>query len=672
MPLIEEEKVTAKTTNKVVILGSPNVGKSVLFNHLTGRYVTVSNYPGTTVEVSRGKSRINGLEFQMIDTPGIYSFTPLSEEEAVCRRILFKEKPAVVLHLVDAKNLKRLLPLTLQLIEAHLPTVLVLNMMDEVREAGIRINVSLLERELGIPVVETVSTTGEGMDQLKQTITNSVQAPPSKDGLPKVIYDGLPQGSIETGLQRMEEFLKNDFALSDRTVGLLLMKQDEEIRSLVRDRRPETWGAIHEIVEETRRNYRTPLEYEIVLKLQSEASRIADLVFETAEKVSKRQRQKGGLREKLSRLTMNPWTGFPILFLVLYLGIYQFVGVFGAGTVVDFLEDTIFLNYINPFLVKLFSAWIPWAILRDLFVGEYGMLTLGVRYAVALILPIVTFYFAVFAVIEDSGYLPRLAMLLDRTFKKIGLSGRAVIPMVLGFGCDTMATMVTRTLPTVRERIIATILLSLTIPCSAQLGVIFGVLAGHTLALLIWAAVLIFVFLFIGFLTAQILPGEKASFYMELPPLRLPKITNVFTKTYVRVQWYFREVLPLFVIASALIWLGQLTGFFQLVTRLLSVPIRAIGLPDSTAMVFLMGFFRRDYGAAGLYDLNRLGLLNGVQLLVACIALTLFLPCVAQFLMNVKERGWKTGVGISVFTLFFSFAVAWAVNFALLRWGVTL
>jgi ferrous iron transport protein B len=297
---------------------------------------------------------------------------------------------------------------------------------------------------------------------------------------------------------------------------------------------------------------------------------------------------------------------------------------------------------------------------------------LGLRYAVALILPLVTFFFLVFAIIEDTGYLPRLAMLIDRTFKKIGLSGRAVIPMVLGLGCATMATMVTRTLPTKRERVIATLLLALAVPCSAQLGVILALLSGRPKAVLIWAGLVGLVFLLVGYLAARILPGQQASFYIEVPPLRMPKLSNVLMKTYTRVVWYFREVLPLFLLASVLIWLGQLTRLFDLVIALLRKPVALIGLPQEAARIFLFGFFRRDYGAAGLYDLNKQGALNGNQLVVACVALTLFLPCIAQLLMNVKERGWKTGAVISVFILFFSFLVAYGVNLVLTGLGVSL
>jgi ferrous iron transport protein B len=360
------------------------------------------------------------------------------------------------------------------------------------------------------------------------------------------------------------------------------------------------------------------------------------------------------------------------LLLVLYFGLYKFVGQFGAGTLVNFIEADIFERHINPYIAKLFANYVPWQVVRELFVGEYGMVTLGLRYAVALILPIVTTFFIVFAIIEDTGYLPRLALLIDRLFKKIGLTGRAVIPMVLGLGCDTMATMVTRTLPSKRERIIATILLALAVPCSAQLGVILALLSGNAAALWIWAFIVVLVFLLIGFLSSKILPGDAPSFYMEIPPLRLPKISNVIIKTYTRVKWYFIEIFPMFILASFLIWLGLLSGAFDLLTKAIEYPVHWAGLPDKAAVSFLFGFFRRDYGAGGLYYMQKEGLLNGNQLLVACVTLTLFLPCIAQFLMNVKERGLKTGVAISAFILVFSFSVGAAVNAILNVLGVHL
>lgn len=471
---------------------------------------------------------------------------------------------------------------------------------------------------------------------------------------------------LENSLGRIENLLKADYGISKRSIGLLVLQDDEEIISLVKFKDPQSLDQIMEVVNHAKTYFHDPLSYIISLARQEEANSIVSRAIEYFPGT--------GLpfKEKLSRVMINPVTGIPILLLILYYGIYKFVGEFGAGTVVDFIETDIFESHINPWITHIFSSIIPWHFFRDLFVGEYGMITLGLRYAVALILPIVTTFFIAFAIIEDTGYLPRLALLIDRLFKKIGLTGRAVIPMVLGLGCDTMATMVTRTLPTKRERIIATILLALAVPCSAQLGVILSLLEGNPRGLLIWAGIVGLVFLLIGFLSSLVLPGDAPSFYMEIPPLRLPKLLNVVIKTYTRVKWYFTEIFPMFILASIFIWIGQLSGLFNLLTKALEYPIGWIGLPDKAAVAFLFGFFRRDYGVAGLYDIKKAGLFTGNQLVVACVTLTLFLPCIAQFLMNVKERGWKTGVGISVFILFFSFSVGFLVNLILNVLGISL
>jgi ferrous iron transport protein B len=302
---------------------------------------------------------------------------------------------------------------------------------------------------------------------------------------------------------------------------------------------------------------------------------------------------------------------------------------------------------------------------RALYVGEYGLLTLGLRYAVAIILPIVGAFFLFFSVLEDSGYFPRLALLLDRVFKRLGMSGRAVIPMVLGFACDTMATMVTRTLETRRERVLATFLLALAVPCSAQLGVILALLAGSPLAMGVWVLSVAGTFLVVGWLGARLLPGTAASFQMEIPPLRRPRLDNVLTKTVTRMQWYFLEVLPLFLLASVILWLMDLTGLFPVVAGLLSPILGALDLPAETAQVFLLGFFRRDYGAAGLFDLSRQGALDTVQIAVAAVTLTLFIPCVAQFLMMLKERGVKTALGIAAVITPLAFGVGFVVNLVL-------
>jgi ferrous iron transport protein B len=475
-------------------------------------------------------------------------------------------------------------------------------------------------------------------------------------------YDEL----LESALASIESLLSRSYAVSKRTTGLLLLQGDPEIERQVKEQEGPRYTSIEDIVAKIKASYSQPLSYAIALRRQQEVQRIMAVTVRRKEKLSK------VFAESLSRAMMNPLTGVPILFIFLYFGLYQFVGVFGAGTLVDFIKGTVFGEWLHPWFSSLIIRLIPLKPLQDLFVGEYGIITLGLSYAIAIILPIVGTFFIVFSIIEDSGYLPRLAMLIDRVFKEIGLSGRAVMPMVLGFGCDTMATVVTRTLETRRERIISTLLLALAIPCSAQLGVIFAILSGRGLTLLIWVGVVGFILLLVGYLAARVIPGERASFYMELPPLRLPRLSNILVKTYTRMEWYFVEVLPVFILASVLLWAGKLAGVFDLVIGGLEPVVRLIGLPPEAAVAFVYGFFRRDFGAAGLYDLHSSGVLSGIPLLVAAVTLTLFIPCIAQFLVMLKERGAKTALGIAFFTFPFAFLVGFALNQVLTSLGVSL
>lgn len=470
--------------------------------------------------------------------------------------------------------------------------------------------------------------------------------------------------TIENSIEDIIDNLKGKYVLSKRSIALLLLQEDEDIIEKVKEVEGSNFIKINEIISKTKEKYDKPLSYVISLSRQKV---IEDI---TSKVVTKDEKNISSISNFLSKLTMNPVTGIPILLLVVYFGLYKFVGVFGAGTVVDFLESNIFEAYVNPWVNGIVNTIIPWKWLQDLIANEYGIITLGIRYAAAIVLPIVGTFFFAFSIIEDSGYLPRLAMLVDRVFKKIGLNGRAVIPMTLGFGCDTMATMVSRTLETKRERIIATLLLALAIPCSAQLGVILALLSGEPKALLVWIIFMVFVFLFIGYLTSKIMPGEGPSFYMEVPPLRLPKLSNVLIKTYTRMQWYFIEIVPLFIFASVLIWFGNITGLFDVLVNMLKPVVNMIGLPDDVAKVFLFGFFRRDYGAAGLYDLQQAGVLSPRQLVVAAATLTLFVPCVAQFAMMIKERGAKTAVLMGMFILVFSFAAGFVLNWMLGMFGV--
>jgi ferrous iron transport protein B len=637
---------------RLFLVGNPNVGKSVLFNALTGTYATVSNYPGTTVEVSRGTWKdAEGFEWEVVDTPGMYSLRSITDEERVARDILLREKGLIV-HVVDAKNLPRMLTLTLELALLGRPIFLVLNLMDEAEIAGVALDRGELEAALAIPVVETVATRRQGLDALRERLSHPPPAPPH-----------LPELPLHPAAAQAWSTLTRAISSPDGAFWALRHLAGDPSASQAAPVGEEILGlAVASLGDGGREAF--PAEEARALKVLARA--VAARVFR--QEVSAVRR----FSERLDTLLMNPWTGFPVLAAVLYFGLYQFVGVLGGGVFVGFLEGTVFGEWVNPFLNGFFAQYVPWPWIHGLFVGDYGVLTLGLRYAVAIIMPIVGTFFLAFSVLEDTGYLPRLAMLLDGIFKRVGLNGRAVIPLVLGFGCDTMATIVTRILETRRERIIATFLLALAVPCSAQLGLILGLLGGHRAAFILWVLVLTGVFLLSGTLMARLLPGQKPQFFMEMPPLRLPSWKNVWSKTVSRMGWYFMEVIPLFAAASALIWIGQVTGLFGRAVALVRPMVVSLGLPGEAATAFLFGFFRRDYGAAGLYDLAKAGSLSGVQLLVATVTLTLFLPCVAQFLMMKKERGWGVTLSMSAAILAVAFSVGWTLNALLTGLGVSL
>jgi ferrous iron transport protein B len=407
--------------------------------------------------------------------------------------------------------------------------------------------------------------------------------------------------------------------------------------------------------------------------LPFEAARDATLWAHTAADRLRRIRpgSVGRVQEFLGRAVREPLTGFPILALVLYL-VYLFVGVFGAQTLVGLIEEDLFGRLINPTAVAVFDRAVPVAFVRDFFVGEYGLLTMGLTYSIAIVLPVVATFFLIFGWLEDSGYIPRLAIFSDRVFRLMGLNGKAVLPMILGLGCDTMATMTTRILGTPKERLIAVLLLALGIPCSAQLATILGILGAISFSALItlFGVVLAQMF-FVGFLAARVLPGERSDFILELPPLRLPSWRNVLGKTWIRIRWYLWEAVPLFLVGTALLFVLDRTGLLEVVVRAgRPVVTGLLGLPAESAQVFVMGFLRRDYGAAGLFQMAHAGQLSGVQSVVALTVMTLFVPCVANLLMIIREQGMKAGLAILAFVTTVAIGTGAGLHYGLQLLGI--
>jgi ferrous iron transport protein B len=300
-------------------------------------------------------------------------------------------------------------------------------------------------------------------------------------------------------------------------------------------------------------------------------------------------------------------------------------------------------------------------------VGDYGLITMSLTYSLAIILPIFGAFFLAFSFLEDSGYLPRLAVMLDRVFRLMGLNGKAVLPMILGLGCDTMATMTTRILETRKERIQVTLLLALGVPCSAQLGVLLGMITGLGLAAtVLWVSVIVATLLLVGYLSARLIPGAGSDFILELPPIRMPALRNIVLKTAARIEWYLKEAVPIFVAGTTILFVLDLFHLLAAIERWMSPLIVGwLGLPVEATGAFLIGFLRRDYGAAGLFDIARSGGLDPVQIMVSLVVITLFMPCFANLLMIVKEHGLRTAAAVSAVVFPLAFMIGGLLNLVL-------
>jgi ferrous iron transport protein B len=628
-----EQKPVAAGERTLILVGNPNVGKSVIFSKLTGKYVTVSNYPGTTVEITSGQADIAGQKYTVLDSPGVNELAARTEDARVTCDVLRDHPDATIIQVADAKNLRRALLLTMQLAELRRPMMLVLNVMDELDKCGGKVDIRKLSDLLGVPVVPTIATAGTGIHLLQNS-------------LPAAATPKVPVGEAEErGYEQTTRYL----------------------------------GRVNEILLQT---------YTLT-------------------------RPRGAsFGQKLGWWATHPVKGMLMLAVVLYM-IFWFVGLFGAGTAVDLLETGVFGRYVSPWAIRAADAVLPfphehevetselkleipltpahgveiWSgnrevvsakyrseaggwkrFVHDFLVGEYGLVTMAVSYALAIVLPIVTTFFLMFSVLEDSGYLPRLAVMVNRVFRSMGLNGKAVLPMILGLGCDTMATMTTRILETRKERLITTLLLALAVPCSAQLGVLLAMMAAISAgAALFWMGLMLVIMVAVGWLAARLVKGETSDFILELPPVRRPHLGNVWIKTFARLEWYLKEVVPLFIAGTAVLFLLDKLRLLDKIAALGEPLVTGwLGLPRETATAFLVGFLRRDFGAVYLLDAAT-GLdktLSAHQVLVAMVTITLFMPCIATLFMIARELGKKAATWITVFVFVFAFLVGGLVNHA--------
>ncbi|KPK74112.1 MAG: iron transporter FeoB [candidate division Zixibacteria bacterium SM23_73] len=511
---------------KILLMGNPNVGKSVIFSRLTGVNVIASNYPGTTVEYTRGYMRLGNEKVEVIDVPGTYSLSPTSKAEKVAVEML--KQGDLVIDVVDATNLERNLNLTLQLLKDGKPVVVALNLWDEIRHIGILIDAEKLQEILGIPIVPTCAITGEGIKKL-----------------------------------------------------------------------------------------------------------VSEIPFAKAN-------------ERLEDVSIKSVTGIPLALVSLYV-VFNIIRFIGEG-LIGIIFEPIFENLWAPLIMRLSDFLGNQGFIHDILIGKLvegkisfveslGLLTTGLFVPLAMVLPYVFAFYLILSFLEDSGYLPRLAVLVDNVMHRFGLHGLAIIPMMLGLGCNVPGAMATRVLETRRERFISATLMAIAVPCMAQIAMIFGLIGKYgAQGLAAVFGTLLVVWIVLGVLLNRLSKGESPEIFVEIPPYRLPYVGALLKKLWMRTRWFLREAIPYVLFGVFIINVLYSLGIIQFIGRLSAPVITGIlGLPQDAVGALIIGFLRKDVAVGMLLPLG----LNLSQLVVASVVLTMYFPCVATFAVLIKELGTK-------------------------------
>ncbi|KYK20067.1 ferrous iron transporter B [Thermoplasmatales archaeon SG8-52-4] len=541
---------------KIVLMGNPNVGKSVVFSRLTGAKVISSNYPGTTVDYSKGAMVLDGNKVEIIDAPGTYSLDTSNKAEKAALDIL--KEADIVIDVIDATNLERNLYLTLELLERDVPVIVALNLWDEAKHIGVHIDEKKVEEILEVPVVPTVALTGEG---IKNLVTRVKEAKS-----PKKIKPTSEEGRwIEIGA-----IIKNVLTVEHRHHSL---------------------------------------------------------------------------RDRINDLTIKPFSGILLAIGIIFIS-FWIVRI--IGEYLSFLIVQIFENGYKPILIGL-GDWLGDGIAYNILISQdygeiiftesLGILSTGIYIPLAVVLPYIIAFYFMLSLLEDSGYLPRLATLVDNIFHKLGMHGYGIIPLFLGMGCNVPGALATRSLETKKQRFIAATLLAIAVPCMAQMAMIFGILGKYGL----YYIVLVFLtlgilYVTIGVILNRVIKGSSPEIFLEIPPYRRPSFITTGKKTWMRIKWFLKDAIPFMIFGVAVINILYTVGFLQLVANSLQIFMEGLfGLPGEASIAMIIGFLRKDLAVGMLISLN----LTPYQLVIAATMLTVYFPCVAAFMVLIKELGIK-------------------------------
>jgi ferrous iron transport protein B len=568
---------------KIYLIGNPNVGKSALFSRLTGVHVVASNYPGTTVEYSKGYLRMNGSKTEVIDIPGTYSFQPTSKAEEVATSMIDQaiiNNDCIFINVIDSTNLERNLNLTLQLFKKKIPIIIALNFWDETKHVGVHIDVDQLEKLLRVPVITTSAISGQGVKRL---------------------------------VSRLKEAKKSSVDFDDEN----------------------KWIEIGKILSRT-------------------------------QTLTHRHHT---FFERIEDIAIHPLAGIPVAIIILMSAftVIRFVG----ETLINFLFEPLFENLWAPLMMKISVMLGNTGIIHDLLIGRLvegqidfveslGLLTTGLFVPLGMVLPYVISFYFVLSFLEDSGYLPRLGVLVDNLMHKLGIHGLAIIPMLLGVGCNVPGAMATRILETRREKFIAATLMAIAVPCMAQTAMIFGLVGPYgALAMASVFGTLFLVWVLLGLILNKTIKGESPEIFVEIPPYRLPYFTALIKKLWMRIRWFLKEAVPYVLLGVLIVNILYSLGIIEFLGRLTEPLITGVmGLPSEAVGALIVGFLRKDVAVGMLVPLS----LTIKEMIIASVILTMYFPCIATFTVLIKELNTKDMIKASFIMLTTTFSVGGLLN----------
>ena len=569
---------------KILLMGNPNVGKSVVFNRFTGANVIASNYSGTTVEFTKGSIKLGEKRAELIDVPGTYTLEPTCKAEEIAVEMLDEHSDGdVIINVVESTNLERSLNLTLQLLKRKIPTVVALNFWDETKHKGISIDEKKLEEILGISCVPICAVTGEGINHL---------------------------------VEKIKEAKPSDYEYEDE----------------------ERWHEIGNIVD----------------KVQNITHRHHTWI------------------ERLGDASVKPLTGIPMAVVVMFLA-FKVIRFVGEG-LIGYVAEPVFEKLWAPVMMKLSSVMGSGGFLHNLVIGQlidgeidfgqsFGLLTTGLFVPIGAVLPYVFAFYVVLSFLEDLGFIPRLAVMVDTLMHRLGLHGFAIVPMMIGLGCNVPGALATRVLDTRREKFIAATLLAIGVPCAALQAMVVGLLGKHGVGYIaIVYGTLFFVWVVLGLIISKTVKGTSPEIFLEIPPYRIPYFRSLGKKIWIRIKWFLKEAVPFVLLGVFIVNLLYTFGIIQFVGKITApVVTHVLGLPQEAVGALIVGFLRKDVAVGMLIPLG----LTIKQLVIASVVLAMYFPCVATFTTLIRELGIADMLKSAVIMIISSLIVGGLLNLIL-------